>query len=415
MSASQPQPHIVIIGAGFAGIYTYKHLLEELGDKARITIINKTNYFLFTPMLHEVATGGLAHHQVVEALREIVQDDTTRLIVGVADKVDLENKKVIVGDKEIAYDYLVIATGATTNFFGTPGAQEHTFILKDLRDAIKLRNYVIDIFEKASMMSDREERRKMLSFVVVGGGATGVEMVTEMADFFFITFKRLYKGVIQKEDISLTLVTQGAELLTPLHESLQRNALRIIRNKGIKVMLNTKVKEITKDGVLTESGEMLGSPHVVWTAGVKAQYPELVGNFAKDQSGRIPVSTYLQMENYNNAFVLGDSALLLQDGKPIPMLAQVAVEQAPYVAHNIAQSIRGKALEAFRYESKGELVSLGRGNAVARIFGITFSGVVAWFIWRTIYLFKFLSGSKRIKIAVDWTVDLFYPRDITKA
>jgi NADH dehydrogenase len=210
-------------------------------------------------------------------------------------------------------------------------------------------------------------------------------------------------------------VTQGAELLTPLHKTLQENALRIIRDKGIRVMLNTKVKEVTKEGILTESGEMLASPHVVWAAGVKAQYPELVGNFTADPSGRIPVSTYLQMHNYKNVFVLGDSALLLQDGKPIPMLAQVAVEQAPYVAHNIAQSIRGKALEAFRYESKGELVSLGRGNAVARIFGITFSGVVAWFIWRTIYLFKFLSGSKRIKIAVDWTVDLFYPRDITKA
>ncbi len=409
-------PHIVIVGAGFAGIYTHQYLRRYFaGNSAEITIISRQNYFLFTPMLHEVATGSLAHHQVAESLREIIKKDETNLVVGEVEKIDLDIKKVYVAGKGIPYDYLVLATGAVTNFFGTPGAEENALVLKDLRDAIVLRNKFIDVFEKASLEEDVKVRRRLLSFAVVGGGATGVEIATEMADFFFGTFRRLYKGVIQKSDISLSLVTQSAELLTPMHKFLQEKALKVLKQKGIKVLLNAKVKEVRKDSIAIEGADDIYAENIVWAAGVKAQYPELAGNVIPDKSGRLPVKASLQLEGYENVFVLGDIALFLQDGKPLPMLAQVAADQAPIAAENIALLQKGKKLRSFYYSSRGELVSLGKYNAVARVFNINFYGFFAWFLWRTIYLFKFLSGSKRMKIAADWTVDLFYPRDITRA
>lgn len=408
-------PHIVIVGAGFAGVYTHKYLRKYFQNgSADITLINQTNYFLFTPMLHEVATGSLAHHQVVESLREILNDTDTKLVVDKVYKIDLNLKKVYVADKEIGYDYLVLTTGAKTNFFGTTGAEEHSLVLKNLRDAIELRNRFIDVFEKASMVTSIEERRKMLSFAVIGGGATGVEIVTEMADFFFNTFCRFYRNTIKKEDISLYLVTQSEELLSPMHKFLQEKSLEVVKSKRIKVFLNTKVHEVKEKEIMVESGENIYAETIVWTAGVTSTYPEIVGEVVKDKSGRLSVNSSLQMETESNVFVLGDIAMLLQDGKPLPMLAQVASDQAPIVAENVYLLNQNKALRKFAYSSKGELVSLGGRKAVARILSVNFSGGFAWFIWRTIYLFKFLSGSKRIKIMADWTVNLFYPRDITR-
>lgn len=408
---------IVILGGGFAGLYTYKSLYEHFPkDDIEVTIVNKTNYFLFTPLLHEVATSGLEHHQVVESIRQLIYKTNAHLHVAEVTAVDCEKQVVKTTLAEIPYDILVVAMGATTNFFNSPGAEEHSFVLKDLQDAIKMRRMFIQAFESASELKDKDARRKELSFAVIGGGATGVELVAEASDLFMHTFKKYYRNTIDCGDVSLYLINQGSDVLSVFHPKLRTKALEVLQKSGVKVMLNTGVKEVTKDGLVLSDGTNLQVSHVIWTAGVKPNPPMFTHDVEKDKGGRVVVDANLQIPNCPNVFVLGDMASLQgKDGRALPMLAQIAEQQGIHTGYNIKRFVKGKTLKPFIYESRGSLASLGRWNAVAEIKGFRFSGMLAWFMWRTIYLFKFLSGSKRFKIALDWTVNIFYPHDITKA
>ncbi|MES2930405.1 MAG: NAD(P)/FAD-dependent oxidoreductase [Patescibacteria group bacterium] len=408
---------IVILGGGFGGLYTYLSLKKQFKkDEIDITIVNRTNYFLFTPLLHEVATGSIAHHQVVESIRQIIYKGNATLHVAELMSVDCERKIVTTSIAEIPYDILVVALGATTNFFNAPGAQENCFVLKDLHDAIALRTAFIEAFEKASEIKDPQARKKVLSFAIVGGGATGVELVSETADLFLNTFSKYYRGLIKTSDITLSIINRDPELLNVFHPRLRKNALRVLRHNGVNVILNTGVKEVKKNGIVLADDSLLEANLVVWTAGVKPNVPAFAHPVAQDPSGRIVVNSSLQILECPNVFVIGDMASLAgKNGKALPMLAQVAVRQGTHTGKNIKRLLEGQELMPFVYRSQGELASLGQWHAVANIGGIRFSGAFAWFLWRTIYLFKFLSGSKKIKIAVDWTVNLFYPRDITKA
>lgn len=417
MSMVKQKKKILILGGGFGGLYTYKSLYKYFHhSEIDITIVNRTNYFLFTPLLHEVATGSIADHQVVESIRQVIYKTNDKLHIAELLSIDCEKRLVKTSIDELEYDILIVALGATTNFFNAPGAQEHSMVLKDLYDAIKLRTMLIESFEKASEMTDIEARRKELSFAVIGGGPTGVELVTEMAEFINDTFLKYYHGLIKCEDISLYLINRDAEVLGPFHKSLRKNALKVIKESGVKVMLSTGVKEVRADSVILLDDSVLEVSHVIWTAGVKPNAPMFTHSIPQDNWGRIIVDPTLQIQGCPNVFAIGDIASLAgPDGKPLPMLAQVAVKQGMHTGQNIKRMLDGKPLLPFSYESKGGLVSLGRWRAVADIYGIRFGGPLAWFMWRTIYLFKFLSRSKRMKIVVDWTVNVFYPRDITKA
>jgi NADH:ubiquinone reductase (H+-translocating) len=408
---------IVILGGGFGGLYTYLSLRKQFKkNEVDITIVNRTNYFLFTPLLHEIATGSVSHHQVVESLRQIIYKSNASLHVAEILSVDCDRKVVKTSIAELPYDILVVALGATTNFFDAPGAEENSFVLKDLRDAISLRTALIEAFEKASEIKDPVLKKKELSFVIVGGGSTGVELVSETADLFLTTFSKYYKKLIKPSEITLTLINRGPEILAPFHPRLRRSALRVLQNSGIKVMLNTGVKEVRTGGIVLDDGSFVEANLVVWTAGVKPNVPAFTHPVEKDQGGRVVITNTLQIPNSPNVFVLGDMASLPgKDGKPLPMLAQVAVRQGKQTGENIKRLLQGEKLVPFKYKSQGELVSLGQWHAVANIRGIKFRGAFAWFLWRTIYLFKFLSFSKKLKIAVDWTINIFYPRDITKA
>lgn len=408
---------IVILGGGFGGLYAYKGLYKHFSHhEIDITIVNRTNYFLFTPLLHEVATGSVAHHQVVESLRQIIYKTKDTMHVADVISVDCNKQVVKTSIAELPYDILILALGATTNFFNAKGAEENSFVLKDLRDAIKLRTMLIESFEKASEIKNEAERRKELSFAVIGGGPTGVELVSETADLFLDTFLKYYKGLITPLDVSLYLVNAGPELLAPFHPRLRSNALSVLRHNGVKVILNTTVKEVRTDGLVLGNDEFLPVRHTIWTAGVKPNIPTFMHPIVQDKGGRMVVNKYLQIDDCPNVFVLGDMASVQgKDEKPMPMLAQIAVRQGLHTGENIKRLLSNQSLLPFSYTSQGELASLGQWHAVANIRGFRFSGAFAWFLWRTIYLFKFFSKSKKIKIMVDWTMNLFYPRDITKA
>jgi NADH dehydrogenase len=408
--------HVVIIGGGFAGIYAARALARAAKDTLRITIINRTNHFLFTPMLHEVATGSLGHHQVVESIREIIYGTNIHFIEGSVDSVALASKNVHVGNVIVPYDYLVFAQGSTSHFFHTKGAQEHAFVLKDLSDAISLRNKIIEMFERASLEQNPTVRKQLLSFIIVGGGATGVETAVEIAEFAQRTLAKYYASGCRDTKPTVTLIQSSEELLPAFHASTRARALKVLRKKGIAVRFSTRVKEVTGTYVLIDKEEEIPAGVVVWTAGVKANtIPTSEAQLPVHESGRIHANQNLLVENCTDVFALGDVAYIqIADGRITPMLAQVAIAQAKVLARNILRAIAGKPLKPFQYSSKGELISLGRWEAAGIIFGIPVYGKLAWFIWRTVYLFKFISGPKRLRIAFDWTLQIFYPRDITR-
>lgn len=409
--------NIVILGGGFAGIYAALSILKECGNSVDVTIVNRTNYFLFTPMLHEVATGGLGHHQVVESIREIVHKRRIRFFEASVASVDLTQKIAQTDHGVVPYNTLVIALGASTNFFNTPGAAEHSFVLKDLSDAIRIRNHVIERFEAASRERDAVLRAKLLSFVVVGGGATGVEFAAELAEFAEHTLYKYYKASCLSTQATISLIHAGTELLAAFSPKTRSRALASLTKKGVRVLVATKAAAVDAEGILLSTGERIASDTVIWTAGVR---PNTLGTsggtLSTDAEGRIVADATFAVPGHVDVFAIGDVAHVpSKNGTPYPMLAQIATAEARHLGANIRRAIEGRPLKPFVFKEKGSLVSLGKWEAAGTIAGVDIHGKFAWFIWRTVYLFKFISKSKRLKIAMDWTVGLFFSRDITRA
>lgn len=401
--------HVVIIGGGFGGIYTARYLqpLIEAG-KVDVTLINRTNYFLFTPLLHEVATGGLSPTSVVEPIREIFRSCSVHFIQDEVRSIDSVQKEISLASRTIGYDYLVVSSGAETNYYGTLGAKENTLTLKDLHDALRIRKHIIDACEKGAHIADDTERRKLLSVVVVGGGATGVELSSEIIEFMQETLCSYYRSChIKKEDMQVTVVAASPDLLPPFPPELRAIAKNELVRKGIRVMTSESVVEVKPGKIIFADKSFLEAGLIIWVAGVKPTTLDIAGA-EKEKNGRIKIDENLRVTGPSNIFSLGDVS------GTAPMLAQVAVQQARTVARNIGASLDNTPLSKFVFHEKGLLVSLGQWYAAGKIFGIVLKGPAMWWLWRTIYLFNFHSWRKRIKIAVDWTVNLFYPRDITE-
>ncbi len=412
------KPHVVIVGAGFGGVYTAKALVPYVKNGlVDVTIVSKTNYFLFTPLLHEVATGGLSGRSVTEPIRHIFEGTGVIFHQGVVEALDPKQGTLSVDGKEIAYDYIVVATGATTNFYGIKGAEEHSLVLKNLSDAVEIRERIIDAFEDTSCVDSAEQRKKDLSFVVVGGGATGVEMAAEMAEFISTLFERYFKGVsqIHKEDISVHLVNTAPEVLAMLHPSLRKKTAEHLEYLGVQLHMNISVTEVTAESVVFADGASINTHFVFWAGGITPSLPHFSGVEPALAGGKLVTDAFLRMKGNDRVFVLGDSACAeAPGGKGYPALAQIASRQGLVVAENIMLSLAHKPLKTFSYTLKGTLVSLGQWYAVGEMFGLKLSGRLMWWIWRTVYLFNFHSWTKRFKIAFEWTEALFSPRDITK-
>lgn len=402
--------HIVIIGGGFGGTYTARYLqpLVEAGE-VEITLIHRTNYFLFTPLLHEVATGGLTPTSVVEPIREIFRHDSVHFIQDEVKSIDSAQKTITISNRIIGYDYLVMSSGAETNYYGTAGAKENTLTLKNLQDAQLLRKTIIDACEKGAHVADDVERKKMLSCVVVGGGATGVELSAEIVEFMQETLCSYYRSChIKKIDMQVTLVAASPELLPPFPPKLREIAKKELVRKGVKVLTGETVTEVKPGKIIFKDGSFIEAGLIIWVAGVKPSTIEIAGA-DKEKSGRIKIDEFLQVTGPSNIFALGDVS------GTAPMLAQVAAQQAKTVAHNIGARMKNENLATFHFHEKGLLVSLGQWYAAGKLFGLTMRGPIMWLIWRLVYLFNFHSWRKRFKIAAEWTINLFYPRDITEA
>ena len=408
------KPHVVIVGAGFGGVCTARHLMPFVEQKLiDLTIVSGTNYFLFTPLLHEVATGGLRPTSVSEPLREIFKGSSLMIYQGLVTEVDTKKQIIKIGEKEISYDYLVIATGAETNYYGITGAKENTLPLKNLSDAVAIREKIINSFEMATMTEDLADKKRLLSFAVVGGGATGVETVAELAEFVSEIRKRYYKQnkKYRLPEIAVYLISAGPEILKPFNVKIRQVAEDHLREIGVNIILGVSVSSVEFGVINLDGRKTISANTIIWAGGVTPTMPKFLEDQPENVAGRLSVNQFLQMKDRDNVFVLGDIAGL---ETPLPMLAQVAVAQAKVVAKNIMAGVEELPMSSFIYKSKGNFISLGQWFAAGEIFGLTVYGKLTWWIWRTTYLFNFASWEKRLKIAFEWSLNLFLPRDTTK-
>jgi NADH dehydrogenase len=407
------KPHLVILGAGFGGMYTYKNIPAWVKKNCAITLIDKRNHFLFTPLLPEVAGASLDQHAVVEPIRDII-NSSVQFIQSEIISVDTKKKCIELPDRELRYDILISALGSKTHFFGTPGADENAYILKDLDSAVTLRNRFIDSFEAASRATDPGERKKHLQFMIIGAGPTGVELIGEVADLFFKTFRKQFTE-IDFNEVELILVNSGAEVLNMFDKKLRSYAASSLEKDNVIIKNIVLVAEVNETGVVTAEGEIIKVNTVIWAAGVTANsLPARCGSFEINR-GRICVDDFMQANNTKEVFVVGDMSFVnTPDERGFPMTAQVAKQQGVLTGNNIGRMLQDKPLEKFVYQEKGLLASLGSFDAVAQVGPFKITGVIAWFMWRTIYLFNFASWKKRFTILADWTIGLFSGRDTSR-
>lgn len=404
---------ILILGGGFGGIYTALNLFKYFKNNSEIQIIlvDNKNYFLFTPLLSEAATGGVSLRNITEPIREIFKYKNFEFICSNVLEIDLNNKKVILDygeiNEEINYDYLVISLGSKPNFYGIKDAEKYVFSLKSIQDALKIKKHFINIFEKASLNKNNLDR--LLNFIIVGGGPTGLELAAEMHNLFFNTFKKLYSfDLIQK--INIFLIEKESDLLLNFDQRLRKKIFNRISSLGVKILLNKSVIAVGENYIILNDNQKIKTNTIIWTAGVKSNLVKIKGNLSY-KNDRIITNEFLQIDSYKNVFAIGDCAYIESKNGLVPQLAQSAVAEAEFTALNIKNIIFGFNLKEFEFKPKGYLIPLGKFYAVVNIKNFVLDGFLIWILWRLIYISKIVLFENKIKTLVDWIVDLFLPRN----
>ena len=397
-------PLVVIVGGGFGGLAAAKSLSRSAVD---VLLIDRSNHHLFQPLLYQVATSVLSSGQIASPIRSLLarQKNTSVMLANVTG-VDTGSKHVIVdtADKigmRIEYDYLVIATGATHSYFGHDEFATFAPGLKSLADAEALRNRLIDVFERAEVEDDPVEQKALMTFVMVGAGPTGVEIASALAFMVRKTLRRDFRR-IDPATARIVLVDMGSRPLATFSEKLSEAALRRLTSLGVEVRLGSAVQMIDKAGVVI-GNERVSAKTVVWTAGVA---PSPAGKWlgaAVDRAGRVQVQSDLTVPGHPDVFVIGDTAALEQNGRPLPGVAQVAMQQGRYVAKSIIRRMTGQAaLPPFHYFDKGNLAVVGKNFAVLQSAGIELSGFPAWLVWALVHMQFLAEASLRFSVFLQW-------------
>jgi NADH dehydrogenase len=417
---------VVVVGGGFAGLDAALGLDHALGwsDKLELSVIDRKNYFLFPPLLPSVSVGAIETRQVTYPFRRIFEASNIRFKKETVEAIDLERRTIVskvdidadpdggalrVRHDETPFDYLVLAPGSITQTFATPGA-EHAFFMRELGDAIALRNHIIDCFETAARESDRELSRKMLRFVVIGAGPTGVEVASEVRDLIDKVLLPRYPEV-SGELVDVVLIDSGERVLNGWHAAVAESAERQLKHLSVRVLHGARVAGIGTDWVRLKDGTTLETRTACWCAGVAASPLLAKTGLPLDRAGRVAVAPDCRVPGHANVFVLGDAATFPgKDGRPLPPLGQVAFQQGAHTAKNLVHLLRGEPTQPFDYFDFGQLVSVGHQFAAVRLVGVRLSGFVAWFVWRTLYLSKLVGFGNKLRVVLDWTLDLFVER-----
>jgi NADH dehydrogenase len=409
---------IVILGGGFAGMQVARHLDKRLaGAEWEALLVNRDNFFMFTPMLGEIAAGSIETRHILNPIRQLCKN--VRFLEREVVAIDPKSKTVRTRqeatgrEEELRYDKLVIALGSTTNFYGLAGLQEHALTMKSVGDAVFLRNHFISLFEQADM-EEGEKQAPLVTFVVIGGGFAGVEIIGELSDLGHHLVR--YYPYVNKSAVRMILIEAGQRILSEVGEDLALFALQTLRERGVEVRLQTLVQEARADRIVLKGGEEIPTRTIVWTAGIVAHPVVSALPFQKDERGRVRVNEFFQTLDDPDVWVIGDSCSVVDSrtGKPHPPTAQHAMREGKSAARNLAAEVLGGKKRPFQYNMLGQMAMLGRRAGVGIVLGFRIKGFAAWWLWRTYYLFRLPRLQKKLRVVVDWTIDLFFERDITQ-
>jgi NADH:ubiquinone reductase (H+-translocating) len=430
LHGSQSPKHILILGSGFAGVEVLKKLQKKFKNNEHIgiTLVSRDNFILFTPMLPEVASGMIETRHIVTPIRSFC--NKANFYEADVESIDFKNKHIVIrhpigklseptawDQHTLKYDYLIIALGSETRFFGMAEVKKHSFTMKSIDDAIAVRNHILSILEQANIESEnRDLTKSLLTFVVVGGGFNGIETVGELNDFIRETIRAYYKNIYMS-DVRVILVSATDKILEQVDEKLGEWALQKLKAKGVEFIMNRHVSGATATTAKLDDGGIIPCHTLIWAAGVTPT--DLVASLSCEHDKRhaIIVNNYLEIKGYERqVYALGDCASITDPhtGKPYPPTAQHAVREARVAAKNIIYDIEGKQNKKikFDYKTKGMMAEIGKRTGVATLFGFKVHGFLAWWIWRTYYLSNLPTIKKKLKVMGDWTMDLIYKPDV---
>ena len=409
-----PAKRIVVLGGGFAGLHLVRRLEGRLHrEEASVTLVDRQNYHLFTPLLYQVCTGELPPHAVAYPLRDATAPARFQFMQSEVTAIDLEHRRVGTADSELAFDHLVIVLGSVTNDYGIPGVRENALPVKWLSDAEALKRHVLDIFESAATETDIARRREQLTFIIVGAGPVGVELASSLRDLMDHTLRRIYPSIDFYADVTIHLLDGADRVIPGMDPRLSRIAMKRLEQQRVRVLLNTPVSEIRPGAVHTKDGAQLRGRTIVWSGGVKVNPLVASLDVPKSKDGRIVVDDHFRVNGRDDVLALGDAAYFESQGKGLPQLAQVAVLEAPAAARNLAALVRGQPTAPFVYHRKGDLIALGRtqaGAEFAKLGGFVLGGFPAWTVWRVNYLMQLLGVRNRASLLIEWILSFFAGR-----
>ncbi len=399
LSPAQPSlPRVVIVGAGFGGLTAAKALS---GAPFSVTVVDRRNYHLFQPLLYQVATAGLSPADIAAPIRGILRGSNASVHLAKVTGIDPKEQTVMTDRGTLPYDHLIIATGARHAYFGHDEWESAAPGLKKIEDATEIRRRILIAFERAETETDETERRRLLTFVIVGGGATGVEMAGAIAELAKRALAADFRS-IDPRDARIVLVEAGPRLLPAFDASLSEYAKKALEGLGAEVILNRAVTACDAFGVVV-GGERIESRTVIWAAGVRASPAGKWLDAETDRAGRVIVNPDLSVPGYPNIFVIGDTALAKdENGAPLPGVGTVAKQQGKYVAKLLEYRARGNVVPPFRYRDPGSMATIGRSRAVAQINGLKLTGLLAWLLWSLVHVYFLIGFRSRLVVLLSW-------------
>ncbi len=402
---------VIIIGAGFGGLRAARTLANN--DHVDVLLIDQHNFHCFQPLLYQVATAGLEPEQIAYPVRAIIRRwQNVRFLMARVEGIDRSNRTVQTTCGAFEYDHLIIAAGGRTNFFNLPGVAEHGFGLKTLADAERLRNHILTTFERAAYEDDKQRLKAMRTFVVVGGGPTGVEMAGALYELVRNVLTRDYRD-LNMNDVRIILLEATDQILAMLPPQLQRKALKRLEQMGVEVRLNTAVVQASDTTVELKDGTQIPSYTLIWAAGIRGVELANTLEDALVRGGRLKVRSDLRLADDPHVWIIGDLAFIDSGTQPLPQVAPVAIQQGATAARNILAQESGQATTGFTYVDRGTMATIGRHAAVARIFGISLWGYPAWLIWLVVHLMSLIGFRNRVVVLINWAYNyIFYERAV---
>jgi NADH dehydrogenase len=404
------KPRVVIVGAGFGGLWAARSLVKKPVD---VLVVDRNNYHTFLALLYQVAAAELEAEDIAYPVRSIFWN-LTNVDFALAHvwRIDLQHRFIETDSEAISYDYLILATGSITHSFDVPGVEEHAYCLKTLEEAVVLKNHIICCFEAAARETDNDRCRSLLTFVIVGGGATGVEYAGALSELVHGPLVQDYR-TIDFHTVRIILLEASDRLVANMPETVRIYTLGRLKKMGVDVRLGVKVLEVSSDRVVLGGQDKIPTRTVVWTAGVRGEPIAERSGLPTERNGRVPVLTTLQVPGHPEIYAVGDLASIKGGDRLLPMVAQVAIQSAITAAKNILRHIDGQPPQSFRYHDRGSMIAIGRNTAGAAIGSRTYTGFFAWILWLVIHLFNLIGFRNRIMVLINWAWDyLLYERAV---